>query len=484
MLTLSTFCYSASLNDEENARLWQEVALRYQQILCKEYKMLNLPIYPLQSGGMYLYYVPVVINGESTQQNSGIDHKQHRDAYRNFKEVVGGKDGIGESRMGEEQFKGKIQPVERVSLYARRGSLNNKSEEIGYDLDFHHSIRNDSHSPSINTEQNLSTAEKLVYEKTEEGHNTEQLEKLSAKIKSEGKDGDLSTNEHFLDSIEEPNERFIRVFKGFTIEYHPMTHDFTTNTTADAFQSGEKEVKRNDLRNSLTTQEEELRRLKLQHLMRDVSPRRSTKDVTSKSFCVDKSPNVLDGNIPCLTSSLPSDGIVKRLPRKQKLSYRIHPVSNDESDKNVADLKRKRWRVKSINNMGVNLKAMGKRQNISSNPRNRKSNEMIKSILHHKHVKSLCKTRTLPNDRLNRKKKELDSKRRPQSRSKIVKEPSRKGYELWIKRVWKKLKNQAGNNPGATLPHNSITQDEFLSTFGLVRKEKIIETDIARGKRH
>ena len=267
---------SSPRSGEENNGLWEEVSMRYQQILHREYRMLNLPSYPVPGGNLYFYYVPVIINPQLVPENYDVydacDSKPKTAIETSAKSddiiyisddseddciTCVKKEPIKFEETGEkcysfgEHFKEESQNSRVISCKVEKSQCNditsasNKDKclaTVKMENDFDHS------NSCVKLTQDT---EMIKGEKREKLYHNARVEHLR-------RSGYCSDNKV------EVTEGHIRIIKGYTIEYHPLNSASMINRWYSPSEiESQQNRKIEDLKRRLVEQEVELAKLRM-----------------------------------------------------------------------------------------------------------------------------------------------------------------------------------------------------------------------------
>ncbi|XP_029212270.2 uncharacterized protein LOC114976056 isoform X2 [Acropora millepora] len=200
---------SSPSRTDEHKHLWEEVAMRYQQILHREYRMLNLPSYARSEGNLYFYYVPVIINPILEHKHPSCDKKPgHETSTSKSEEVIHIPDDDDDHCLtGVKKEQVKIEPKTENSCSFRDYLAKKESPKV-----------QDASSEMV----------KAVYGSTLQIKKEKDFGNENACIESEMKRKSETFQQSANYSNEwrlEEKEGHIRIFKGYTIEYHPLMSD-------------------------------------------------------------------------------------------------------------------------------------------------------------------------------------------------------------------------------------------------------------------
>lgn len=238
---------SSPSRTDEHKHLWEEVAMRYQQILHREYRMLNLPSYARSEGNLYFYYVPVIINPILEHKHPSCDKKPgHETSTSKSEEVIHIPDDDDDHCLtGVKKEQVKIEPKTENSCSFRDYLAKKESPKV-----------QDASSEMV----------KAVYGSTLQIKKEKDFGNENACIESEMKRKSETFQQLANYSNEwrlEEKEGHIRIFKGYTIEYHPLMSDGLVRPSQVESHFDKRGIKKTvDLKVCLAEQEEELEKLR------------------------------------------------------------------------------------------------------------------------------------------------------------------------------------------------------------------------------
>ena len=450
--------------------MWEEVARRYQQILHREYRMMNLPFYPVEGGNVYLYYVPVIINQGPTTQYPGvnIEHQNTRAA-------------VSESRKEKEDVI-YINDSDDDSICSVKEEPSELAESCSFGKSTKVESPHETMSPNLEKMQydnNLSTKwEETTIQAIESFDYTEhkQLSKSSSDKRDDPKTSNDCKNtqdQTQYDQCDESNiqvtEDHIRIFKGYTIEYHPLYRNSSVNqrdSPHGAQQYTDRDEKIQDLKKRLAEHKVELEKLKLQQSVKGGVSRNGHLDEISPQNMKDRYINgeisecckysrgrgVRDFLKDCPSTQIhyfPSGERKTILPRKnsrkQTSPRRIDALSNIRNVRKADDKETIQTEI-TINNLVLKRKLTPPTEKAKERPREDKKAKRT-------HCSEKTKVRT----------RRKGGQRRSPTSSPNLKKGSQSMYgksQLELTCV--------SNLDKAAMPED-ISQEEFLSLFGLLR---------------
>lgn len=453
---------SSSESGPDQRHMWEEVALRYQQILHREYRMLNLPTYPVQGGNFYLYYVPVIVNQGNLPQNYGaqIEHNNGTTAVQKTgidKEdviYIDDSDDDCDSNFKEEPLES-VQAVE--SSYGRNIKVESKEETFSYDTVSCKLGKNKLHNATSSPEWDETTMK--VGERFDSCAEYKKQTENSNNRRGGSSTSDENIQDHYDNYNIEVKEDFIRIFKGYTIEYHPLHRDNTVIhriRLPGAQQCSERDEKIQDLKKRVAEHRVELDKLKLQQstvgsgCKNGVLPRftdkyfnggvnESWKKNNRSSFTGQRARDLLKDCPSAQIHYFPSGERKTLLPRrrKQTLPRRIDTFSNVRAEGGaLSDAKIVQPEKSGSGEVNDNSSVKRKRK-LSPHP------EIVK-------------------EKLNKGTKHLRCSKKSKKAQQVSPLPSKDIQNGPLKLCY------VANSVKATVPQD-ISQEEFLSVFGLLR---------------
>ena len=478
---------SSPKSNEEHRHMWEEVALRYQQILHREYRMLNLPSYPVQGGNVYLYYVPVVINPQLVSQNHSIynecDSKsmavdETSDKY--------GRDVIYISDDSDDSCGADVkeEPLECAQTVERTSSFGNHIKVEGNNEGFFPGViscereNNDYDNVPPPTRKNEALPTIKVKKESNDLKNSLFEYEQDTKVIS-GKKGhfnnryDNESVKHFSDNSIEVREDHIRIIKGYTIEYHPLHPVNAVNrwhipSELESQPDINKVEKIQDLKKRLANQEQELEKLRLQQsaVDDDVFRRRDTNGMFQRK-CADHGTwkrlrDCPSTQIHYFPSGERKTSNPRRNTRKQTLPRRIDILSDINKEKDIHP---------DVNSSEIEIPING---DVNCSVRKRKRNLTPFPVLEKEKLtevkgdKPVVYQHNSPKGALPSKKVKGRRKRRKARHTSHVSDQNlEKRSQSWCNKTQTEP-TCVRNTSKATAPED-ITQDEFLSIFGLLR---------------
>ena len=276
---------SSPRNGEERNSMWEEVALKYQQILHREYRMLNLPSYPVPGGNLYFYYVPVIINPQLVAENYDVQNacdskrKAADDTSAKSEDII----YISDNSEDDSITCVKKEPIKFEETVEKSCSFGEHVKEESHNgrlisCKVEKSQCNDRTSAS-NKEKYLTT----VKMENDSDHRNPcvkfmQDTKITGGEKREilydnGNVEHLKQSGYCSDNNVEVRDGHIRIIKGYTIEYHPLHSASMINRShSPSEMESQQDRKIQDLKKRLLEQEVELAKLRMrQSVEQDVS---------------------------------------------------------------------------------------------------------------------------------------------------------------------------------------------------------------------
>ena len=280
------YLYSSSpRSGEESNSMWEEVAMRYQQILHREYRMLNLPSYPVPGGNLYFYYVPVIINPQLVAENYDVKNacdskrKTADDTSAESEDVI----YISDDSEDDSITCVKKEPIKFEETVEKSCSFGEHVKEESHNgrlisCKVEKSQCNDMTSAS-NKEKYLATVKmENDFDHTNSCVKLMQDTKITGGEKREilydnGSVEHLRQSGYCSDNNVEVREGHIRIIKGHTIEYHPLHSASMINRWhSPSEMESQQDRKIQDLKKRLLEQEVELAKLRMrQSVEQDVS---------------------------------------------------------------------------------------------------------------------------------------------------------------------------------------------------------------------
>lgn len=493
-------CCSSSESSQGQRQMWEEISLRYQQILHREYRMLNLPSYPVEGGNFYLYYVPVIVNPGYVSQNSGVNSEYNKETTsaqetrENNDDVIYIEDSDDDCVCPVKEEPSKmVQAVE--SFYDKNIQVDSKDET------FPREAVQSSHDKNIKVEikkeifpretvlrkvkknQRDNPASFPMWEETTRKVNERFDYKnsfIEHKQSNDRRDGSTSSDDDDIirDQVQdrycddkniEVTEDFIRIFKGYTIEYHPLRRD---NTVKQRFvlprshQCSERDEKIQDLKKRVAEHKVELEKLK-QSVEGNEGANGLSKQLTDKylngkvsiennqcSFTGQRARKILKDCPSAQIHYFPSGERKTFLPRRRKQTSprRIDTLSNVKTGREASDVKIAQ--TETIVNGQVNNSLVKRKRKLTPSP------EIVKEKLSENTKRVQC----------SKKSKAQRKHKKAQNMSQSPSPKLKKGQQSWHSKTQVEL-SYAANLGKASLPED-ISQEEFLSVFGLLRKDE------------
>ena len=469
--------------------------------------MLNLPSYPVEGGNFYLYYVPVIVNPGHMPQNSGANSECNKEPAsakgtgENSDDVIYIEDSDDDSvcavkkepcETGQAvessyevenvkvESKEKTYPLDAAvqSFYDKSIKVERKEEIFPRETVLRHVEKNQRENPAAFPLWKGATRkmnEKFDYMNSFIQHN----QSTDGKDDSTSSDDDDTIPDQLQDGYcddknIEVTEDFIRIFKGYTIEYHPLRR---VNTVKQVILPGsqpysERDEKIQDLKKRVAEQKVELEKLK-QSIDGNGCGNGLSKQSNGKYFngkvsgCRAENSNCsFTGQIAkeilkdCPSAEIhyfPSGERKTFLPRrrKQQSPRRVDTLANVNTGTVTSDVKMDQ--TDTMNGQINNSLAKRKRK-LTPSP------EIVKEKLSESSKRVKCSKKS----KVQRKRKKMQHK--PQSPSRKEK----KGQQSWHGKTQLDL-TYAANVDKARLPED-VSQEEFLSVFGLLRKDEKKDT--------
>lgn len=484
--TSPTIENSSPVSNEQHEQMWEEAALRYQEILHREYRMLNLPFYPVQGGYVYFYYFPLMTNGQPVPQNYAVYNvcdskaKAADESTENSENVIYVSDDSDDeyiTSVKEEPLK-YVQAVEKTSPYRNHVKLEYHNERFCPEMVSckKEKGRYDNVVSSTFKQEPLTT---IKVEKESDYEDSCIGFKQDGKVISKEKTRNLQTS-YVNESVKHPRqseccgddkievrEGHIRIIKGYTIEYHPLP---TPNTVNRWLISSEMETQQDkkiqDLKKRLAEQEEELQKLKLQQSLEGKNSRMGSANRTLPRKCAENGEvnEFTDPREWKLLKEFPSAEIhyfpsgerrtflPRRNSRKQTLPRRIDASSNLTSEKEIHDALKNAQMEKNISGE-VNCSVAKRKRKLTPFPGSQEDKRDEPEPCQNNWIK-----RAQPSKKVKRRR----NRRKARQISQVFGQS-----QSWCNKTQVEL-TCTGSMCKATLPKD-ITQDEFLSIFGLIR---------------
>lgn len=469
MFFLNKF-FSSPEGNVQQMKMWEEVASKYQDILNREYRMLNLPSYSAMSeGNVYLYYVPVIINRQFVPQSYGV-YSQYLNTAKTAGETGSKKDIIhfGDNDNMNDNC---IKAVKEEPRMHYDQTIEDTGDSKGRFRTEYVSCKTESKQYNRVKSWPCST-ETTVTTKAEK--NTNGLNSCCGGhrkyMKNGGERENTSQNgrrkdEPFVKNADEgASEGYIRIFKGYTIEYHPLKRG-----KPQGCYVSELDVKRaekiQDLKERLAEQEEELKKLKLQPSADDVCKKGDVDGCFQRKLMDNGKINDFQAQKPWkFLKEFPSteihyfpSGERKTSPRrkharKQAVPRRIEEIPNIRNEKPVH----------------INGEAK-----CSESEKKTKSTPFTPVLNEEKNCKDKKDKRVLREEKSTQKQAKSSKKARTGRKRRKTQQVSDKTGKKRSKVTWCKNTQDDDicideNMCKARDPHD-VTQDEFLSIFGLLR---------------
>lgn len=470
--------------------MWEEVALRYQQILHREYRMLNLPSYPVEGGNVYLYYVPVIVNqGPTAQTDSGVNIECNNKTTADHETSENNEDVIYIND-SDEDCGVKVEPpaefVQTVheSSYGKHIKVEDNNNLFPISCKWEKNQHDDYGSSSSKLEENtIKVGEGFDYSNSyieHEQHTKNSSDKRDGSKMSDDEENMLDQT-HCNDNNIQIREDYIRIFKGYTIEYHPLRRDNAVkqrHRAPGSQQCRKRDEKIQDLKKRLAEHKVELEKLKFQQSVEGnvsingYANRISQQQITDKYFdgevsecCKENNKSSFIGQrARSLLKDCPSAQIHyfpsgerktilpgRRNSRKQTSPRRIDARLNIKTEKGANDVKTAKTE-KTINGE-VNTSEVKRKRKLTPSPE-----MMSEKLSEDKKTKRVqCSKKT--NVRRKRKK--------AQPKSQTSRPNLQKGPQSCYNTSQVEL-SYVANSGKATRPQD-ISQEEFLSMFGLMK---------------
>lgn len=450
--------------------------------------MLNLPSYPVEGGNLYLYYVPVIVNSGHEPQKSDVDsecNKETTSAKGTSEDIIYIEDSDDDCVSTVKKEPGEtVQAVE--SSYANK-NIKADSKEETYDSvqSFHHKnikVESKEEYRHVEEKQPDNPASFPIWEGTTRQVN-EKFDYRNSFIQyNQSNDGrhsytssddddairDQVQDRYYDEKNIEVTENFIRIFKGYTIEYHPPRRD---NAVKQALlhgsqQCSERDEKIQDLKKLVAKQKIELEKLK-QSVEGNGWANGLSKQLTGKyldgkvseypienskcSFAGHRAREILKDCPSAQIHYFPSGERKTFLPRrrKQRSPRRVDTHSNVKTATKTSDVKMDQTDA-IVNRPVISSLAKGKRK-LTPSP----------EIVNEKLSESNKRVQSSKKSKVQRKRK------KKQHKSQSPSPKFKKGQRSWHGNTQMDL-SYAANLSKASLPED-VSQEEFLSVFGLSR---------------
>lgn len=469
-------CCSSSGIGEDQRHMWEEVAQRYQQILHREYRMLNLPACPVQGGNFYLYYVPVIVHPGYLPQNSGVHIERNnvataaQETRKNNEDVIYIDDSDDDCVSGvKEEPSELVQTVESSS--GTRIKVESKEERLSCDMLSCKVEKNELYnatSPPKWEETTRKADERFDYRNycAEHKQHTENTNDRTDGSSTSDDDENIQ-DKNCDDNNIQVTEDFIRIFKGYTIEYHPLHRDNSVKQRPYApasQQCSKRDEKIQDLKKRLAEHRVELEKLKFQQSVEGNGCANGvSKQFTDKYFNGEVNEFRKENNKSSFTVQR-ARGLLKDCPsaqihyfpsgerktflsrrRKQTSPRRIDVLSNIKTERGAIDVKIAQTEKTVNGEVNDNWLAKRKRK-LTPSP------EIVKEKLNEAAKRVQC----------SKKSKGQRKRKKAQHMSQSPSTNLQKGpVELSF----------VANLGKATMPQD-ISQEEFLSVFGLLRMDE------------
>ena len=454
----------------QQMKMWEEVASKYQDILNREYRMLNLPSYSAMSeGNVCLYYVPVIINPQFVPQSYGV-YSQYLNTPKTDGETGSKKDMVhfGDNDNMNDNC---INTVKEEPRMHYDQLIEDTGDNKGRFRTEYVSCKTESKQYNGVKSWPCST-ETTVMTKAEK--NTNALNSCCGEhgkdMKNGGERENTSQNgrgedEPFINNIDDgATEGCIRIFKGYTIEYHPLNRGKLQRCYVSELDIKRAE-KIQDLKERLAEQEEELKKLKLKPSADDVSKKGNVYGCFQQKLMDNGKINDFQDQKPWkFLKEFPSteihyfpSGERKTSPRrkharKQAVPRRIEEIPNIRNEKAVHISETK----------------------CSEREKKTKSTPFLPVLNEEKNCKDKKDKRVLREEKSTQKQAKPSKKARTGRKRRKTQQVSGESKKKRSKVTWCKNTQDDDicideNMCKARNPHD-LTQDEFLSIFGLLRK--------------
>ena len=459
--------------------MWEEVAFKYQQILHREYRMLNLPTYPVSSGSVYFYYVPVIINPQLVSHHDDINNAC--DSKPKVANERSGKNAdviyISDDNDDDSIANVKKEPLE-FEQTLEKYSFGNRIKEESYNKRFYSCEMEKKQMSVTNTGKNLVT---VKMENEFDTYNPYIEFKHDAKIVSGEKRDNHNRNEkeneeqrteaqHSSENKVEVREGHIRIIKGYTIEYHPLCSVATLSRWLSRSQMESQEDRKRvekilDLKRRLAEQEDELEKLRWRHSVEhDVSMNGHAKGLLKQKCGENNHTRELTSNsvwkpikdfpstqIHYFPSGETKTSPARRNSRKQSFPRRIDAAFNTKTDKDIRPFIQNA-QIEEKTNGGIHCTVSKRKRKLNPSP------ELVRQKpIESNRVKPVFQQKNSSKRGHSSKKAKVCRNRRK------IRQVSKHNLEVTC----------AGNVCKALKPQD-ITQDEFLSIFGLARMRRNI----------
>lgn len=457
----------------QQMKMWEEVASKYQDILNREYRMLNLPSYSAMSeGNVYLYYVPVIINPQFVPQSYGV-YSQYLSTPKTAGETGSKKDMVhfGDNDNVNDNC---INTVKEEPRMHYDQLIEDTGDNKGRFRTEYVSCKTESKQYNGVKSWPCST-ETTVMTKAEK--NTNALNSCCGghgkDMKNGGERENTSQNgrgedEPFINNIDDgATEGCIRIFKGYTIEYHPLNRGKLQRCYVSELDIKRAE-KIQDLKERLAEQEEELKKLKLKPSADDVSKKGNVYGCFQQKLMDNGKINDFQDQKPWkFLKEFPSteihyfpSGERKTSPRrkharKQAVPRRIEEIPNIRNEKAV--------------HINSETKCSEREKKTTSTP-------FIPVLNEEKNCKDKKDQRVLREEKSTQKQAKPSKKARTGRKRRKTQQVSGESKKKRSKVTWCKNTQDDDicideNMCKARNPHD-LAQDEFLSIFGLLRKDR------------
>ena len=436
--------------------------------------MLNLRSYPVEGGNFYLYYVPVIVNQSYLPQNSGVHIERSNEATttqetrKNNEDVIyiDDSDDDGGSSTVKKEPSESVQAVE--SSYGKSIKVDNKEERYRPDTVSCKVEKNKLYNATSPAKwaETAKVEERFDYRNScaeHKPHTQNSKDKRDGSSTSE--DDENIQEKHCYDKNIEVTEDFIRIFKGYTIEYHPLHRDSTVKQRPclpAAQQCSKRDEKIQDLKKRVAEHRVELEKLKFQQYVEEngcvngVSQR-----FTDKYFDRELNECWKENNKSSLTGQgakeflkdcpsaqihyFPSGERKTFLPRRRKQTSprRIDAHSNTKFERRASEVKITETE-KTVNGQVKDNSLVNRKRKLTPSP------EIVKEKLNEATKRAQCS------------KKSKGKRKKAQHMSQLPSTNLQNGpMELCY----------AVNSGKATMPQD-VSQEEFLSVFGLLRMDE------------
>lgn len=489
---------SSSWSDEGQRKMWEDVASKYQEILHREYRMLNLPSYPVPGGNVYLYYVPVIINSQHVPQ----DYRVYNDSFKKSNaadETHGNEENvIYISDDNDDDYIPTVknepldydQPVENDSSFENHIKVEDNKER--FPSENISCKKENKQCDSLKLlpcmEETLAT---IKVKKNSDDKNS-CSERREDKQKNESKDDPqknydeqnvkhLRKDQYCSDNNVEVREGHIRIIKGYTIEYHPLhcgnkVSQWCDLSKLDSPQDRKRAEKIQDLKKRLAEQEEELEKLKLQQSTEDVSGKKNANGILFQQkfaengivseFTVQKAWKFLkefpSTQIHYFPSGERKTSPLRRSLRKQAVPRRVKTLANI-ADKKETDTVIKNAQMEVNINGEIKCSLAKRKRKLSASPELKKENLSDDKIDKRVLLRNNSPKRARPSKKVKVGRKNTKTRHVSQ----VSDQNLRKRSPTFFIKTREDL-TYIENVGKATTPQD-ITQEKFLSMFGLLR---------------